>query len=200
MKPEDLTIEQVAEAYGAVPKQWEGRCYAVAVAAHSVLKSGTLAYGHYLGPINKKGFWRSRARLPFIQHGWVILDDGRVLDPTRWSFLHVSPRIWIGPSDEYDWGGQKWRESIQSPPPADDVHNKFIRLSVSVEAVNHINGMLLHSLPFSNRINFPQACWLASGPVWHLGPFAKEFFELLVKKGWGAAIPLDSRQMILGDR
>jgi len=197
MKPENLTIKQVAKALKAPPEKWHGNCYAVATAAQKLLKTGTVAYGHYLGPVSKKGYWGSRKGHPFIQHGWVVLDDGRVLDPTRWSFMDGKPSIWIGPADEYDRGGQQWRSKLRRPPPKDDDHPKRIKLDLSPQAANHLNGLLLRDRP-SDEINFPQAGWLASGPVSDLGPYVKEFFEMLVKKGLGAFIPLDTREMVLG--
>lgn len=197
MRPEDLTLERVAKIFGSLPPTWEGQCYGVASAAQKALGGGTLAYGHYLGPVAPGSFWSNRGRAPFIQHGWVILYDGRVLDPTRWSFTATKPAIWIGPSYDYDRGGQQWRAVMTRtiPPPKDDTSHRRIVLKISTEGIAHINVML--SRVSRSKINYAQACWLASGPVEALGPFAKEFFELLVKRGWGSAIPIDSRRMVL---
>lgn len=35
------------------------------------------------------------------RHSWVLLDDGRVLDPTRWCFEGYPARVYVGPSDYY---------------------------------------------------------------------------------------------------
>jgi hypothetical protein len=198
VKPEDLTIPLLEKAVGRKAKSWPGNCYALASKARELLGFGTLAYGHYLGPVSTKGFWKAFAKVPFVQHGWVILPGKLVLDPTRWSFLNEKPSIWIGPDDEYDRGGQVWRSTRSCPPPADDAAKNKIVLEISAEAAAHINSMLLRERAHG-QINYAQAVWLASGPVEALGSFAHQFFELLIENDWRAAIPIDTRRMVMGE-
>lgn len=196
MKPEALTIAELEKVYGKKARYWQGSCYALAGVAQSCLETGTLSYGHYLGPVNPKGFWKMYAGLPFVQHGWLLLNDGRVLDPTRWSFTKTKPEIWIGKNTgEYDRGGQKWRATRRTPPPGNDVSQNRIVLEISAEAAAHINSMLMRE--HSGEINYAQAIWLASGSVDHLGKFAHQFFELLIENDWRGAIPIDSRRMVM---
>jgi len=94
MKPEDLTIEIVEKAIGIPSSKWDGRCYEVAcriVAAKLV--NGTAVYGHYTGPVAKTGYWAGRRDRLLQRHGWIVLDDGRILDPTRWSFEDKKPYL-----------------------------------------------------------------------------------------------------------
>lgn len=199
MKPESLALEQIEKAYGKKAKFWAGNCYSVAACAQKLLGFGILAYGHYLGPVNTKGFWKMYAKVPFVQHGWVILPGDIILDPTRFSFLNEKPAIWIGPNNgEYDRGGQIWRSMRTSAPPDDHAAKRKIVLEISVEAAAHINGMLERT-KHHGEINYAQACWLASGPVDHLGPFAHQFFELLIENDWRGAIPIDTRRMVMGE-
>lgn len=199
MKPEDLTVADVEKAFGRKAKFWHGNCYAVATAAQQCLTtSNTLAYGHYLGPVSTQGFWKHFAKVPFVQHGWLILPGDLVLDPTRWSFLNEKPSIYVGPNNgEYDRGGQVWRSTRPHPPPGNDAAKNKIVLEISAEAAAHINAMLMREP--SGEINYAQAVWLASGPVDHLGKFAHQFFELLIEKGWRGSIPIDSRRMVMGE-
>jgi len=195
MKPEKLTIARLEKEWGP-SHTWHGNCFALATEAQRVLRQGKVAYGHYLGPIAATGFWRDRRGLPFVQHGWVKLHDGRVLDPTRWSFLDESPAIWIGAADEYDQGGQKFRAACRRPAPDDNAApNKISMETLSAEAAHHIDALLGRDT--TGEINYAQAMWLASGPVDHLGVYARELFTLLISKGWAGAIPIDSRKMVM---
>lgn len=195
MRPQKLTIEAIEAEWGPADT-WHGHCYSIAAAAHRLLGQGKLAYGHYLGDISPDGFWQDRRGLPFVQHGWVKLRGGRVLDPTRWSFLNERPSIWIGTSDEYDEGGQQWRAICRSPAPDDDASSNQISMEgLSPLAAHHFDAMLGRRT--TGQLNYFQAIWLASGPVNHLGHYARELFELLVKHGWGAAIPIDTRRLVL---
>lgn len=99
MKPDDLTIAQVEKAIKIPAKEWHGRCYEIACAIIvAKLVKGEAAYGHYLGEIAATGWWKHRRGSVFTHHGWIILDtkrDGRILDPTRWSFEDKPPYLHI---------------------------------------------------------------------------------------------------------
>src|SRR5262245_4545237 len=110
--PDELTLGLLEEEVGEPAEDWEARCYEIACHAANIIgPEATAVYGHWLGPVSREGYWAQRAGHPFIPHGWVLLRDGRVLDPTRWSFEAVQPYLFLSvPGPEYDEGGNKMRE------------------------------------------------------------------------------------------
>lgn len=101
----DLTIADVVRGIGIPVEQWNGNCYAIACAMlRAKLVRGRPAYGHWLGRVHPKSSFASKRGLPFVRHGWIVLDErgahgqrpGRVLDPTRWVFEAVEPYLYIG--------------------------------------------------------------------------------------------------------
>lgn len=95
-RPDDLTITDVEKAIKIPTAQWEGNCYSIACAIiESGLVKGRAVYGHYYGPVAKTGYWKDRRHHPFQRHGWIELPDGRILDPTRWSFENRTPYLHI---------------------------------------------------------------------------------------------------------
>jgi hypothetical protein len=104
---------------------WKGNCYHVAcqIVKQDVLMTECRAvYGHYLGPISPDGYFKARIGMPFVQHGWVEFPNGDIIDPTRWVFEAKQPYIALIEHDnvvleEYDEGGNQWREATTDPPP-----------------------------------------------------------------------------------
>lgn len=99
-RPEDLTIAEVEKAIDLKAEDWHGNCYAVSIAIlRAGLVEGVPRYGHYYGPVSPNGFWKSRVKQPFMRHGWIELNDGRVFDATRWSFENKPPYLHIADDD-----------------------------------------------------------------------------------------------------
>ena len=116
-KPEDLTIEICEKGIKEPAHKWHKRCHEI---AHRIvdagLVEGSVCYGHYLGPIDPDGRWSNREGLAFQRHGWILLPDGRILDPTRFSFENKDPYLYIGENaDEYDEGGYEASVSFYGP-------------------------------------------------------------------------------------
>lgn len=94
--PENVTIEIIEKAIRCKSRNWHGNCYAIACKiVESGLVKGRPVYGHWFGKVAKTGYWADRRNQPFQRHGWVELDDGRILDPTRWSFEDEEPYVYI---------------------------------------------------------------------------------------------------------
>ena len=194
MRPEDLTIERLEEHYGSKATFWEGRCYGLACAAAELIDGAEAVYGHWLGEVDKRGFWGARKGEALLRHGWVKLPDGRVLDPTRWSFEAVPPYIFLGVDPEnYDWGGQHWRRATRPPPPADDSEVEQTTLRLSRGALDQLNG-LLGRKPSSTFTN-AQVFWLSNAPYEDLYPHAREFYESLRVRGLIGYVPIDHLRM-----
>jgi hypothetical protein len=83
---------------------------------------GSAVYGHWTGPIAKDSYFHrlGAGAGPFVRHGWILLPDERVCDPTRWVFEDVAPYLYVGEADHYDEGGDKFRVAMYGdrPPPA----------------------------------------------------------------------------------
>jgi hypothetical protein len=112
-----ITIQQAERAYGAPASEWAGHCYEVATAVAPLIEGAVAVYGHYLGPVGKGTFFEATAVCGFVQHGWVVLPDGLVLDPTRWAFEGRKPYLYVGTDDDYDEGGSALRAALQGQAP-----------------------------------------------------------------------------------
>lgn len=104
MDPFPTEPAAIAEAIGLPLTDWPGNCHAVAdrVLRRLPTQGMRLVRGHFHG-------WTSPAsvygRGP-QQHSWLRLQDGRVLDPTRWAFDQPGkPYLYVGENDAYDEAG-----------------------------------------------------------------------------------------------
>lgn len=104
MRPEELTIPLIEKAIQWPVATWEGNCYTVACAiVEAGLIKGRAVYGHYKGPVADTGYWAKRKGQLFQRHGWIMLEDDRIMDPTRWSFEDKEPYIAIFEDDVFAW-------------------------------------------------------------------------------------------------
>jgi hypothetical protein len=99
-----FTPEQVAKAIGVQLKDWPGNCYGIAslMVDKGVVTDGVAVYGHWLGQVHPKSmFYPKWHAIRFCQHGWIRLDSGEILDPTRYVFEHIhGPYIYEGNPDD----------------------------------------------------------------------------------------------------
>lgn len=103
-KPSELTIADVEKAIGIPAGEWHGRCYEIATAiVKNKLVKGRAVYGHYTGHVAYTGFWKDKRGQPFQRHGWIVLKDERILDPTRWSFEDKKPYIALIEEEAFGW-------------------------------------------------------------------------------------------------
>lgn len=196
VEPEDLTVEDLEDLLDEDAMEWEGQCYRLAHAASKLVK-GRPVYGHYTGPVNEWGYWGDRAGLPFQQHGWVQLPDGRVLDPTRWLFEGADPYVYIGSDEDYDEGGNVFRSLLMKPPPRWGDEKRTVELSFSGAAAKAVRSLLgpeeVRGSGGVVKMNLGQAMWLANLPYDILSPHQKEIYDALIEKSLAAFIPLDNR-------
>lgn len=198
MKPEDVTIAQVEQAADLPAEKWHGQCYGIACIVADLLDGGTAVYGHYTGDVDEEGYWRRRAHAPFIQHGWVLLSDGRILDPTRWSFENREPYLALITEDDpefedYDEGGNDWRSALRSPCPTSTDKPK-VTLDVRPETRQYIEHQLPDGIGFED-ITMDQVFWLANSPYSELGNLAADLYQAICKLEFGQGfIPLDNQR------
>jgi len=189
MKPEELTIEILEAKVGLPADQWHGKCAEIAHHAAELVDGGTSAYGHYRGPIDHSGYWK-RQGAGFEQHGWVLLEDGRILDPTRFSFENKEPYIHLGDAtDEYDEGGDIWRSRMLRPCPS-PFGGRVQQLEFITEGEKKVLEAVT-STPF-HMITVEQLAWSANLPYEKLGVFVHPVYTVLKKNDLGGFIPWDN--------
>ncbi len=189
MNPEDLTIEAIEEYYELPAEKWHGRCSELAHAAIDILERGNYAYGHYLGRVDPEGYWDARG---VLRHGWVLLDDGRIVDPTRWSFENVEPYIYIGENDgDYDEGGNKLRTALTQPCPSakDGELANLEEVMCSATLFEHLT-----STPFAEMTR-DQAVWVANLSYGDLDFAVASIYSTLIAGGMEVFIPIDNYNM-----
>lgn len=110
-------VAEVARVIGMPARTWPGNCHVVATA---LIQSGLLGsleahhgraralYGVYTGPTHPKGYVAGR---PMARHGWIELEHGLVVDPTRWAFEAKEPFLWVGGTADYDCGANSSRKT-----------------------------------------------------------------------------------------
>ena len=210
--PDDLTIEKVEQAIGLKADCWAGKCYEIAwcIAKRYALLDGTPVYGHWIGAVHPDSYWAPRAGTGFIQHGWVLLPDGRILDPTRWAFENKEPYLWLGENDgSYDEGGNRLRKRFYTDRPCpepqadtlnEDDNTRHICLKLSMDAQIHLwlySARVLNE-PHNTRaywMEFGQLFWVANAPFMDLEPHAREIYQAIIDVKQAALIPFDNRNM-----
>jgi len=194
--------------------RWKGKCYHVAsqIVKQNVLMTECRAvYGHYLGDISVTGFFRDRIGMPFCQHGWIELANGDIIDPTRWVFEAKEPYIALIEKDntvieEYDEGGNKWREATTSPPPKyrkDDKQYPFaIKDFDGIDGRTYILGLLCchKKRKEIKNISLDQVFWLANLSIDTLGIYAITVYDYVHRIGCLAFVPMDNQLNVIGER
>jgi hypothetical protein len=212
MKAEDLTIKKVEQAIGLKADRWAGKCYELAwcIAKRYKMLDGTPVYGHWIGAVHPDSYWALRAGTGFIQHGWVLLPDDRILDPTRWAFENKEPYLWLGKNDgSYDEGGNRLRKRFYTDRPCprpkadtmdEEDDTRQLCLTLSMDAQLHLwlySGRVL-SEPWGSRgywVEFEQLFWVANAPFMDLEPHAREIYQAIINVKQAALIPIDNRHM-----
>ena len=200
----ELALQEPASA-------WVARCFEIAsriVEARLTPPGSVAVYGHWIGPVAKGSHFEGRAALPFVNHGWVLLPDGNVLDPTRWVFENVEPYLYVGVADHYDEGGNRFREATQpSRAPAFDPDDEVYELTKLVlpeaAAWNFIEktlGLLEAAADDPDyqigTVTKTQLRWLAHRDPRSLGDHAYAIYVALKTLDLGAHIPIDNLRMV----
>ena len=196
------SLRKIETAINLPVGQWNGRCYEVAcLIVKAGLVKGEAVYGHYHGPVEDAGFWAKRSNQPFHRHGWIVTPNGTIIDPTRWSFENIEPYLAVLPpgserQDDYDRGGNRFRELLETPPPLYDSADKLANLEFNGFETEDFIFEILGSPP---EITTKMVFWLANLSPKKLGRFAEPIYRMLEAADYKAFIPIDNRQLILGD-
>jgi len=197
-----LTLKRAEKVLGEPATKWAGRCYEIAcrLVDRGAVK-GVAVYGHWLGPVHPKSRFYRTGPL-FVQHGWVILPDKRVLDPTRWVFEHIAPYLYIGPADHYDEGGTQFRAATSGLPPRWDPEEEQHFFDYTVLPYGTAWAFIEKLLRLDRELDRPdyepgqmsdaQLFWLANADPAMLGVHAATIYAAIDKLGRRALIPLDN--------
>jgi hypothetical protein len=104
MPPFPTEVSEIAEAIDLPLTGWPGNCHGVAEAVLRRLPTQgmRLVRGHFHGWTSPASVYRGGPQ----QHSWLRLQDGRILDPTRWAFDQPDrPYLYVGENDAYDEAG-----------------------------------------------------------------------------------------------
>lgn len=204
-----MRLATVEEALETPADEWVGRCYEIAtmiVEAGLCPPGARAVYGHWLGGVSATCAvpgWRGRS---LVRHGWVLLPDQSVIDPTRWVFEDAPPYIYVGPNcGAYDEGGQELRRELMQPAPqysSEPLEEEDWSLETKLQGLSSpawVHLFRLMGIPDDHGyLEISQLMWLANQVPGDLAPHAREFYEALAREGRASLIPLDHRLMVLG--
>ena len=211
-----LTIARIAAALDLPTKYWPGNCYSIACGIlRAKLIEGIAVYGHYYGPIADDSYFEQRK---FTHHGWIVTLDYTLVDPTRWVFEAVDPYIFVADSaarkrasktkrldvntlnDEYDISGDAIRQLMRGPCPPFDPKRVLEKKKYSFDlrdaaALTFVKDQLSDPPLWTHE----QLHWIATMSLSALGVHAKPIYEALVEGNLAVYIPIDYRNLVLGE-
>ncbi len=190
-----ITVQQVEKATGISADKWEGFCHHIACyTLDSGLVKGKARYGHFRGKVHPKSIFADN---PVPQHGWIELEDGSIIDPTRWAFENKKPYIYhASESTDYDAGGNDLRREMMSDQPAYTDTERQIEIPDTNEAIALRSVLGIDTT--RNVISISEAMWVANLPLDMLDIVAKPVFETLVAMKLTVFIPVDNKELVLG--
>ena len=197
MSAMSLSPHVIAQAIGLPVTDWPGNCYAVAYQMVSRgLVNGRAVYGHYLGFVAKGSLFDGRT---IVRHGWVVCEDGSIIDPTRWVFEGTEPYIAQAPAEhhEYDEGGNALLAKLRRPTPSHNPAEANAK-KVDGDADKALLKVLLGRDSKPDLLTLTEAHWLATQPLDDLQGVAKHLYQLIIGLGWSALIPIDNRLKVIG--
>lgn len=191
---QNLDIEEIAKKIDWPLTRWEGNCHGIAsqIIEKGIVK-GRVVRGHYHGPVEEGSMFFGK---PIIPHSWIELEDGTILDPTRWCFEDDYPYIYICKGDsDYDIGGDDWRATMTLSRECPRIKSKVeIFQPFEGECLSYVSSLIYGQTAFSKD----QLFWLANLPKDMLFPFTKSIYKGLDKVGMRATVPIDNYRYVMG--
>lgn len=210
-KPPSMSDCEVA--IGIQSHEWPARCHEIAIRLLRALDiPGIDQYGFYYGPIVEGSVFYPST---IARHGWLLLDDKRVFDPTRWAFDSPNePYIYCVSPDwsmdiEYDFGMNRYKQANLKPPPSvgaiggkweeeiilklDGVVRDGVRVlfdDIPLQPVAVDSGVIV--------LTRGQVMWLANYPYHLLGELSVDVYNSIVDVGMKSAIPIDNYCAAMG--
>ena len=212
------TISQIEKAIGRSTDKWIGNCKAIADdIVDAGLVKGHAVYGMWIGPIDPRSIF---GRRPFTHHGWIVLPDKRVMDPTRWVFEATDPYVYVGSEepvtacricgytdeehndfdDYYDGICSEFTAPVW---PYDEGGNQIMKKFRPPPPGCNPHERKYHGAPpialqllKTNRkmITMEQMGWIANTPYDVLGSHVGDVYNWIINAGRSALIPIDNRR------
>lgn len=204
-----MDLAELELATGLPADQWHGRCFEIATAAAKLIPDSRAVYGHWLGGIAEGSWWFHRKGQPFIQHGWVKLKGGGIMDPTRFSFEGKDPYLWEGPlnKNEYDEGGNKWRMAMMGTCPEFDAESSKQVYNITTrhlpsKAWGFVEKLLGLDRCFDEEyepgdVTVEQLHWLANYDPNFFEGHARDIYQMLDKFQLKGLVPYDNWQRVM---
>jgi hypothetical protein len=177
-------------------KDLSWNCFAVASVLAEMLKKQNIkaraVYGTW------KGTCVSKKEKGFFRHGWVLINEKDILDPTRWVFEDSSPMIFEGTvkkNKEYDEGMTQLRSLISRPfPKFNPEANRIIKFKWSESCASVIEWLSGCDCKAEQNMTVEQAMWMANLPPNLWSCHLDEIYGNLTKEGFAAFIPMDYKE------
>lgn len=101
-----LDINKIANIIGLPIVDWEQNCCDISILLlKNDIVSGTLKEGVFIGEIHQDSIFLRNGTVDELRHCWIELDNGQIVDPTRWTITCEKPYIFIGNNNkEYERG------------------------------------------------------------------------------------------------
>ena len=183
---------EVAHRIKQPTRNWPGNCSAVAAQCYLhglVPRRSLVCYGLYHGSIHPDSIFAGRG---VCHHGWVELPDGRIYDPTRWTFTCEQPYVWIslsGRHPNYDLGGASQWKHIPAPSVTSPAMHKLRKSQVA-------RLSRFFRLVQPDGLDRNQWHWLAHRHPDELQGDARWIYQLMQKLGLQAMIPIDFKRYV----
>jgi len=205
-KLENLDMATVARRIDIPLADWPGRCYEIAcklVKLFGWQERAAPVYGLFHGAISPKCTLFSG----MSRHGWLVLKDGRIVDPTRWVFEAREPAltVFVPGSQEYeealsdyDEGGERLAQLTAMPAFNPNLPPLVIPPEVG-EVVQRVVAEATRTFTAPPAVlSHDQLSWLARTPFNRLGAeTAKALFEWFESRGLSALIPVDTMHRLV---
>ena len=189
------TVEELVEIIGKDPDTWKGQCsYLAQVVVDNF--GGTHRYGHWNGPIHPDSLFAGKS---IVHHAWVELEDGTVVDPTRWVFECNEPYVFHGGTEHYDIGGNALRRLMMRPCPVagPDNANALTPLDFTDEEIT-ILQQASSGVISSSDLTKMQMFWVCNLPYDEFRGRASSIYQSLIDNGFKAMIPVDNYRLAFG--
>lgn len=96
------SIADVAAAIGAPPERWPSIAREIpARVLEAEIAAGSAVTGRWVGPIAHASPFAEHWTTNGVEHHWIELHDGRVLDPLRWALEADAPYVYLAPSSAH---------------------------------------------------------------------------------------------------
>lgn len=136
--------------------------------------SGYVQWGHYCGPTHYP------LGGGYIDHSWLELTTGHIVDVTRWAIEGTPPNLYIGArGQEYDLWASNWSQSklVPSWKPSDR--------AISLELDTSLDTWLKELLGRPPVYSIKHLTWFVDTDPVVFGSHAVDLYEALESNGYG---------------